>query len=285
MEKLLRPLINHCASRPTTVAVLLVDRSKEMLTARDLFDVIIYAVATNQEKPEHSKHFYLQGTKVGLIVVEESLFRERVLSSSDTIRILKESEVLFERDRYIESILREAPIKDNEFKMGLEFAGLVRAYTTGKKLFMDGHCLDAYGLLVNSLHHLARMALIEKGIQAESALWRQIKNSEPEILKLYEELITNEEPIEKRLELLFLASGFLIHSKTPQGAKHILEVLSERHIWHYEMIKQHPKIKRYGSDLDILLEYLIEKDLIIPIQIESNIKGIYERCYKVKKTC
>lgn len=284
MEKLLRPLINHCASRPTTVAVLLVDSSKELVTAKDLLDVIIYAVATNQEKPEQSKHFYLQGTKVGLIIVDESLFRERLLSGSNSIQLLKESEVLFERDRYIESIIKETPIQENKIKMGLEFAGLIRAYTTGKKLFKDGHYLDAYSLLVKSLHHLARMALIEKGIQTEPALWRQIKNSEPEILKLYEELITNEEPIEKRLELLFLASGFLIHSKTPKGAEHILEVLCERHMWYYEMIEQHPQIKRYGPDLDIFLEYLIEKDIIMPIQIESNIKGIYERCYKLKKT-
>src|SRR5690606_26330486 len=56
MEDLIRPLVNHCASRPTTVAVLMVNHTKE-LTAEDLFDVIIYAVATDQKNPEQSRYF------------------------------------------------------------------------------------------------------------------------------------------------------------------------------------------------------------------------------------
>ncbi|RWR11229.1 hypothetical protein D4N35_008895 [Siminovitchia fortis] len=284
MEDLIRPLVNHCASRPTTVAVLMVNHTKE-LTAEDLFDVIIYAVATDQKNPEQSRYFDVHGIRVGLFIVDERLFRKKMLSGTISPHFLYGSEVLFERDRYIESIKKETPIYDCQMKLGLEFAELIQSYTIGKNLFEDGHFPDAYDFLVSALHHLARFALIEKGIQAGTALWNQIKNEEPEILKLFEELIKSEEPIEKRLELLILASSFFIYSKTTKGSEHILEILNEGGIWSYEMIAQHPKIKIYGSSLGTFLEYLIEKELIVPIQVESTFTGIYERYYRVKKTC
>jgi len=285
MEDFIRPLVNHCASRPNTVAVLLIDRTKELLTGKDLFDVIIYAVVTDQESSEQSRHFYVQGMRIGLFMVDESLFRKRMLSEANAFQLLTGSEVLFERDHYMESIKKETVACDHKMRMGMKFAELIQSFSLGKNLFEDGHYLDAYDLLVNSLHDLARFALMEKGIEAETALWKQIKKNEPEILKLFEELIKSEEPIEKRLELLFLASSFFIYSKTLKGSEHILELMNEHEIWNYEMISHHPQIKLYGSSLGTLLEYLIEKELIIPIQVESAFNGIYERYYQVKKTC
>ncbi|VEF48857.1 YgxA [Bacillus freudenreichii] len=278
MEELFRPIVNYFASRPTTKAVLLVDCTKEILTAKDMFDVIIYAVASGQENQEQARHFYLQGMNIGLYIVDESLFRSKPFQLND-------SEVLFERDRFIDKIKEEIPSKDIKLKMGLEFAKLIQAYTTGKDLFNGGQFLDAYEFLVKSLNHLARLTLIEKGAYIDSALWKQIKCSEPEILKLFEELVTSEEPIGKRLELVFLASGFLIYSKTIKSTEHLLEVLDENPIWKYEMFEQHPQIKCYGANLRTLLDYLIEKGLIVPLRIESSISGMYEQCYKVKKTC
>lgn len=284
MEELIRPLVKHCASQPTTVAVLLVDHIKE-LTSEDLFDVIVYAVAANQKNPEQCRHFYVKGVRVGLFIVDEGQFRNKILSDSYSLQLLYRSKVLFERDHYIDSVKKETSNYDPKMKIGLEFAELIQSYTMGKNMFEDGHFLNAYHLLVNSLHQLARIALIEKGIQEDSALWMKVKNVEPEILKIFEELIKSEEPIEKRLELIFLASSFLIYSKALKGSEHILEVLSEGGMWSYEMIAQHPRIKLYGASLGTFLEYLIEKELIVTVQVESVFTGIYERYYQVEKNC
>ena len=82
--------------------------------------------------------------------------------------------------------------------------------------------MDAYHHVVKSLHHLARLAVIENGLFPEVTVWSQVKKIDPAIYKLYEELIMSEEPLEKRLELLFLASEFFIHNRTADGARHIM---------------------------------------------------------------
>ncbi|KHF29378.1 hypothetical protein LR68_01739 [Anoxybacillus sp. BCO1] len=55
-----------------------------------------------------------------------------------------------------------------------------------------------------------------------------MKHIEPQIHKLYAELVGSEEPLDKRLQLLFLASDFFIHSKLKQGASHLIHVLQKR---------------------------------------------------------
>ncbi|MFD1708274.1 nucleotidyltransferase-like protein [Siminovitchia sediminis] len=284
MENLLRPLVNHCAARPTTMAVLLFDQTNEELIGQGSLDVIIWAVVIEQEQLEQSRHFYLQGMKVGLVTMDERLFRERLYKNSNSLPLLSKGEVLFERDRYMESIQNEPPEQSNKLKIGVEFAELIHDFTLGKKLFKKGKFLDAYNRLINSLYRLARLTLLERGELIQPALWDQIKQRKPDIIKLFDELITSGEPIEKRLELLFLASGFLIFSNIPKGAEHILEILEEHQIWNYEMVEQHPEIKYYGSNIETLLEYLIDNDMVRAIRVESNIPGIYERCYQLRKT-
>lgn len=110
-----------------------------------------------------------------------------------------------------------------------------------------------------------------------------MKHIEPEIYKLYEELITSEETLDKRLELLFLASDFLIHSKTKLGASHILEVLEEKDYWTIQEIIEHKDLRIYSVDLVILVEYLIEKKYIHVVEVESKGIGLYHRYYTVKE--
>src|SRR5690606_40421365 len=68
---------------------------------------------------------------------------------------------------------------------------------------------------------LARLAIIKNGHFPEITVWNQVKKIEPEIHKLYEELVNSEEGLEKRLELLFLASDVLIHSYIEYGTSHL----------------------------------------------------------------
>ena len=98
----------------------------------------------------------------------------------------------------------------------------------GKTFFEQGNATwMPIIMLSNSLHHLARLAVIENGLFPEVTVWSQVKKIDPAIYKLYEELITSDEPLEKRLELLFLASEFFIHNRTHDGARHMMDLMAD----------------------------------------------------------
>jgi hypothetical protein len=167
--------------------------------------------------------------------------------------------------------------------MGLEFAKLIRRYVDGKALFEGHQYLDAYNHVVHSLHHLARLSILENGLHPELTVWHQVKQMEPEIFKLYEELVYSEETLEKRLELLFLASEFMIHSRTEIGTIHLLEVLSGREVWLFNEIMSEKELLPYSVDLAVLLEYLIEKHLIAVVNIETKGQGVFHRGYRLNE--
>lgn len=135
-------------------------------------------------------------------IVTEAHLKEWILLGTNrkVFEWLQNAKVLFDRNEYVANLkteLREFPFYGRKVKMGLEFAKLVRRYVDGKGLFEKKQFLDAYNHVVHSLHHLARLAVIENGLHPELTVWQQVKQIEPEIFKLYEELVNSEETIEK----------------------------------------------------------------------------------------
>jgi hypothetical protein len=96
-------------------------------------------------------------------------------------------------------------------------------------------------------------------------------------------LLTSDEPLQKRLELLFLASEFLIHSRTEHGAEHLLNLMKEKEWWSINGLLNHDEVKHYAVDLVTLMEYLIERQLIQLVSVQTKGQGVFHRYYQVKK--
>ncbi|MCI3987959.1 hypothetical protein MMJ63_26430, partial [Bacillus vallismortis] len=79
----------------------------------------------------------------------------------------------------------------------------------------------------------------------------QVRQMEPQVYKLFSELIESHESFEKRLELLFLANDFLIHSKSDIVSAHLFEVMKVKDIWQFGELLQHPDLKHFTQDLGV----------------------------------
>ncbi|MDQ0273591.1 nucleotidyltransferase-like protein [Cytobacillus purgationiresistens] len=288
MEDILRPIYQERASQANTQGVLIIGKSERALPATDTFDAVLLIIVEEANEPIFVKHYTYENKKAALHVVTKEQIDEWLLMGSNKkiFEWLYNGKILFDRNEYIQNLkieLQEFPSQERSIKMGLEFAKLIRRYSDGKTLFENQNYFDAYNHVVHSLHHLARLTIIENGFHPEVTVWNQVRQMEPEIMKLYEELVQSNEPLEKRLELLFLASEFLIHSRTKVGITHLLDVLSEKEKWTIQEIIQHDELRFYSVDLSILLEYLIDKYFIEIMNIETKGKGIEHRYYKVIK--
>lgn len=288
MEDILRPIYQERASQTNTLGVIMTEKMQKAIPATDTFDAVLLILVEKADEPVFVKHYTYKDKKAALHIVTDKQLREWILLGSNRkiFDWLYSGKVLFDRNEYIHNLkveLREFPFYGRKLKMGLEFAKLIRRYMDGKAFFENRHYFDAYNHIVHSLHHLARLAVIENGFHPEVTVWNQVKQIEPEIMKLYEELVNSQEPLEKRLELLFLASEFLIHSRTKQGISHLADVLAEKEEWSIHDIMNHDELHFYAVDLSMLLEYLIDKHFIEVVNIETKGQGIYHRYYKLKK--
>ncbi|WP_449539106.1 nucleotidyltransferase-like protein [Ferdinandcohnia sp. Marseille-Q9671] len=287
MEDLLRPLYQERASQPNTLGIILIEKGKDAFIHTDYFDIALLVIVKEAEKNAFIKHYEYENGKATLYTVRESQVREWLLLSSNRkiVDWIINGKVLFDRNEYIIELkkqLHEFPADERQIKMGIEFTKLIRRYQDGKAFFNANHYLDAYNYVIHALHHLGRLAIIENGFHPEVTVWNQVKQIDPQIYKLYIELVESEESLEKRLELLFLASEFLIHSRAKLGASHILHVLSKKNEpWSYGEIMDHPELQVYSVDLEVFIEFLVEKHYLNVVKVETKGKGIFHRNYSV----
>ena len=288
MEDILRPIYQERASQLNTLGVLVVEKRQKSSHITDSFDVILLIIVKESDQPLFIKHYTYNNKKAAMHIIEETQLQDWLLLGTNRkiFEWIHEAKILFDRNEYVANLkieLREFPFNGRKIKMGLEFAKLIRRYVDGKALFEGKQFLDAYNHVVHSLHHLARLAVIENGLHPELTVWHQVKQIEPEIFKLYEELVNSEETLEKRLELLFLASEFMIHSRTNIGAAHLMDVLSRKEYWLFNEIMNEIELIPYSVDLSVLLEYLNEKHLLDVVNVETKGHGVFHRCYRVNK--
>ncbi|WP_432352796.1 nucleotidyltransferase-like protein [Sporosarcina sp. A2] len=286
MEQTLRPIYQERASFSDTLGVLQVSKRWEGDPLTDTFDEILLIISSSNTIPIQTKHYTDGDEKAAVHVISENQLKKWLLlgTKRKVVDWLFYGKVFFDRNEYIENLkkqLLEYPFYGRDLKMGIELAKLVRRYMEGKTFYEQQHHMDAYHHAVQSLHHLARLAVIEKGILPEVTVWSQVKKIDPSIYKLYEELIMSDEPIEKRLELMFLASEFFIHNRTEYGARHILGVMSQKETWTIQELHQHEELKMYSVDLEMLIEFLIEKNIIKVMSVDSKSEFLNHRIYSV----
>ncbi|MGJ7918915.1 nucleotidyltransferase-like protein [Neobacillus sp. LXY-4] len=286
MEHILRPIYQERASQANTLGVLLIEKKDKASPVTDTFDAVLLIITKESEQPLYVKHYSYEDKKASMNIVSEEQLKDWLLMGTNrkVLEWILNGKVLFDRNDYIHNLkqeLREFPFYGRKIKMGIEFSKLIRRYLDGKAFFENNQYMDAYNHIVHSLHHLARLSVIENGFHPEVTVWTQVKQIEPEIYKLYKELISSEETIEKRLELLFLASEFLIHSRSEMGSTHLIDVLQEKDIWSFDEMLNHPDLSLYSVDLSVLLEYLIDKNYITVIKKETKGQDIFHRYYSV----
>ncbi|RPF50533.1 nucleotidyltransferase-like protein [Aquisalibacillus elongatus] len=289
MENVLRPIYQEKASQPNTLGVLIYEKHQDQSPVTDNFDVILLIVSRNSDDEWFVKHYEFENKTAAMHIVDEDLLNEWIRTSGyrKVIDWLINGKIVFDRNEYLSNLkekLREFPEHNRKLKKAIEFAKLIRAYRECKDLFHSKHYLDANSLMIRSLHYLARVTVLEKGFHPEITVWNQVKRIDPEVYKLYEELMESNEPTDKRISLMLLASDFAIHSRAEQGAEHLLDIMKEKdEPWSFSELKVHPETQHYTLDLSILLEYLVERKIIDIELVETKGKNIYHRKYTVKE--
>ncbi len=286
MEHILRPIYQERASHPDTIGVILINKREDASNMTDTFDAVLLIIVKNGQKEIFSKH-YLDGTKkMTMHVVTERRLRKWLFIGSNPKLVdwIFFGKVIFDRNEFLYKLrleLQEFPFSGRKIKTGIQFSKLIRRYLEGKKFFERDNYLDAYNHVVESLHHLARLSIIDSGLYPEVTVWSQVKKIEPAVYKLYEELVMSNESLEKRLELLFLASEFLINARTHDGAQHIVEVMLTRENWTIQQLHEHEELSYYSTDLEVFIEYLIEKGYIEVEPVVAKNVSVFHRHYRV----
>lgn len=290
MEDVLRPIYQERASDSNTLGIVIIEKTKPNSPVTDNFDVILLIIVKEAESKWQEKHYEFDDKTAGLHTVTEELFMEWIETSANrkAVQWVIDGKIIFDRNEYLARLkdqIRNFPHEKRDLRKALEFGKLVKSYSEVKDLCVSEQYKDSYSRMVDSLHYLARLAVIEKGYHPEVTLWSQVRKIDPGVYKLYEELINSNEDIAKRLQLMILAADFAISTRAKVSAKHLLDIIAskEEGVWAYGDLKQHRKVTPYQLDLTAMLNYLTEKGILTVERVETKGVGIYQRKYRVNQ--
>ncbi|MMZ58029.1 hypothetical protein D1872_199890 [compost metagenome] len=185
-----------------------------------------------------------------------------------------QGKVLYDKKHYMKQVRDRFftyPSTFHSRTICVEFTRFLRHYLEAKEYVSQEQILDAYNSMFCALHHWARLAVIEAGEVPETVVWQQVSQIDYSIFKLYEELITTNDPLVKRIELLLLASEFSVISKMGECSAFLLNIMRERkEPWSVDELLHHPEFYGVQFDLILLLEKLSKRSLLKEVLVEKE---------------
>ena len=286
MDALLRQLYLDQASHDETLAILTIEKEQSPLSIMDGFDVVILLINNQQDIDWQVKHYEVGGKSVSFHSLSQVMMHHTLIVGNQRRLIdwLVNGKIAFDRNEFLKGVkerIDSFPPGDRSKKMTIQFTKMLRRFEEGRTLFQNGHFFDAFSNMMHALHHLARLSVIHHGFYPEVTVWEQVRHIEPQTYKLYQELLKSEETLEKRIELLILATELAIHSKTEVGSQHFRSLLSTEVSAISDFMK-HIEVEEYRIDLELLVRHLVEKEFLLYERKASKVDGI-EKVYYQKK--
>ncbi|MFC0557538.1 nucleotidyltransferase-like protein [Halalkalibacter alkalisediminis] len=289
MDMLLRQLYQDRASEDDTLAILIIEKEQSPLSITDGFNVVILLINSRQNISWEVKHYKIGGKRVSFHSLSQAMMHQTLIVGNHRRLVdwLVNGKIVFDRNEYLQEVkerIETFPPGDRSKKITIQFTKMLRRFEEGKTLFQNKHYFDAFSNMMHALHHLARLSVIQHGFYPEVTVWEQVKHIEPPTYKLYQELLKSEESLEKRIELLILATELAIHSKTMIGSGHFLSLTEEKErLYLISDLMGIGETEDYRVDLELLVRHLVEKGVITCFKEETKAEGIMKTYYQFNK--
>lgn len=242
------------------------------------FDLLILIVTKDDAASQSISHYIEDGCHVQERRIDASILERWLFESEQRsiIQWLYEGDILIDRTGYVKSLRNRLLKYDQDLreqKLLKEFALFLNTYLQSKEYLRQNYLLDAYSQILAALHHWARIAVLETGTHPEIIVWQQVREINPGIYKLYDELTHSEETLEQRVQLLVLACEFAIMSKMKECCKLLLRIVESRDgSWSAAELMRHPKIQLLQIDLSPILKKLVSKSLVKEVVVAHDSK-------------
>jgi hypothetical protein len=235
-------------------------------------------LVVRQEAPEfqETEHWLRDDVRIQVRRVTPDTLERWVMSGDRSgVQWLVQGEVLTDVTGFLGDLRRrldEWPELLREQKLLCEFSRFVRTYLLAKQDLNNGQALDAYSNVLASLHYWAHITLVEQRMLPELTVWQQMRRVNPGIYKLYEELTTSPETLEKRVQLVLLACEFSVLTNLRSSCALLMRVLGSREeSWSVGELQREPQLAGLPLDLSLLLQKMVQRGLVR--EVAKSIRG------------
>lgn len=239
--------------------------------------LLLVLVFEDGKSDESITHYMQDGLRIQEQRVTRSTLEARTEALEDRafIHWMIQGEIWVDPQAYLSKVrdgLLDYPAIVKEQRLLSEFSLFLKRYIQCKEYLQEDQILDAYSSILRSIHHWARIVVVEAGVFPETTVWQQVRRINPGIYKLYEELTASSETLKQRVELVLLACEFSVMSKMESCCSLLIRILEEaEEPMGIEELAVHPMLKGHiSSNLPLILSKLARKSLIKEVAVATE---------------
>lgn len=242
----------------------------------DGFNLLILVISNDRQPTNYISHYIKDDHRIQERWVHKEGLERWILNGENrsVIQWILQGEILVDGDGYLQTLrnrLIDFPVALREKKLFIEFSWFLRRYLQAKDYMKQDQFLDGYNNVLKSLHHWARIVIIESGHHPEVTVWNQVRKINPGIYKLYEELTLSKETLDQRVKLVLLACEFSVMSKMKECCTILFRVLDSRNEpWSAHELKYHPELVDLHVELTLVLKELQRNSLIQEVNVPTQ---------------
>ncbi|WP_135556836.1 nucleotidyltransferase-like protein [Paenibacillus cymbidii] len=234
----------------------------------DGFDMVVLVVTQGDCPAPNLFHYIKEGSRIQERWVDRLALEGWIAGGENrsVIQWILRGDIMVDKTMFLEDLrhrLLEFPSELRERLLLLEFSSFLCSYTEAKLCLQEDQLLDGYNSILKALHHWARIVIIEQGVQPEITVWRQVRQHNVGVYKLYEELTMSGETLKQRIELVLLAAEFSVMSKMSVCCAPLLRIIGGREqSWGVDELSAHPDLEGVQGRTPLLLNKLVKKGLL-----------------------
>lgn len=265
-------------SHPDVEGVIMFVHREQTNQLVDGFDVL-WLVLTNKQSLQGAIHHYIRDSlHIQEYWIDHDTMHQWILDgkNGNLVQWILQGEIIFDKHSFFQLIredLLQFPAAMREQRLFIEFSNFLRDYLQAKEYLRQDHVLDAYSHILSALHHWARIVIIENRNHPEVTVWKQVYHINAGVYKLYEELTSSHETLEKRVELVLLACDFSVMSKMKNCCNLLFRLMESKDTWSLQELQEYlaaNQLSDISNNLTLLLRKLAKRNHIQEIKKESD---------------
>lgn len=268
-------MIEHFNKNDHVHAVFIANPSLSRLHSEERIDKQLLIISNNAQ---NTLHYYIEdGKHIQERWMSKVEFFNRIINETDEelISYLKNSRVAVDKDARVTQIQKEIiefSANLQEQKLFVEFCKFLHAFTQSRRFLNEGYYLDAYTYILSAIKHWAHIVIIESGALPTSRVWDQVYHVNIGVYKLYEELTSSQETVEKRVQLLLLACEFSVLAKLKTCCTYLFRLMrTKKQPWSiHELTSALNEQFMNRIDLTLLLKKLLKRGLVLQVDPKNK---------------
>ncbi|QDX92655.1 hypothetical protein EEL32_03215 [Brevibacillus laterosporus] len=275
------------AMHTDVLSIMAIEQAEKIKLLSEGADLISFIVVNNYEPNWLIKQYQFKKVALEEHTVSQWQIQQWSIQGAPkrARQLLQQADIIFDKSNFIKERLArllQLPGEGKKQLISKHYMALLHHYAQAKELLQQQKIPDSFQNALQALFHWACLELIEAGELPDEPVFHKVKTIAPTVYKLYEEVVTSLELLDKRIELLLLPIEIQLMAKIKIGSEYIVDQMQhEYRPWRLSQMIQLFEAEHSKESMSLLLDKMVKRGLLYELFLPGEVEFLREKAYMI----